>query len=90
MKPTPPPGEPMTLGNMRRLGVHQLVAHCLRDACRHQGVIDVSKFADDVEVPSFVKKVVCAKCGARERHIDVWPNWKEQPPRESMTGKQWR
>jgi hypothetical protein len=48
-----PPGEPMTLGNMRKLGVHHLVAFCLRDACRHQGLIDVSKYPDDTEVPSF-------------------------------------
>jgi hypothetical protein len=30
------------------------------------------------------------RCGARGRHIDVRPNWKEQPPGESLTGKQWR
>ena len=35
-------------------------------------------------------KVVCAKCGARGRHIDVRPNWKEQPAGASLTGKQWR
>ena len=34
----------MTLGNMRELGVQRLVAYCLNDACRHQGLIDVSKF----------------------------------------------
>jgi len=27
---------------------------------------------------------------ARGRHIDVRPNWKEQPPHESLTGKVWR
>jgi hypothetical protein len=26
------PGEPMTLGNMRELGVQRLVAYCLNDA----------------------------------------------------------
>jgi hypothetical protein len=76
----------MTLGNMRRLGV-QLVAYCVRDACRHQGLIDVSKYPDDVEVRWFAGKVVCAKCGARGDHINVWPNWKEQPARPSRTGK---
>jgi len=50
----------------------------------------VSKFPDNVEVPSFGPKVVCAKCGARGRYIDVRPNWKEQPPHESPTGKVWR
>jgi hypothetical protein len=89
MKPKHPPGPPMTLGNMRHLGVHRLVATCLSYACQHQGLIDVSKCPDDTEVPSFASKIVCAKCGARGRHIDVRPNWKEQPPHESLTGKQW-
>jgi hypothetical protein len=71
----------MTLGTMRHLGVHRLVAHCLNPACRHEGLIDVSSYADDVEVPSFAPKVVCAKCGARGRHIDVRRNWKEQAER---------
>jgi len=26
---------PMTLGNMRELGVRNLIAYCLNDACRH-------------------------------------------------------
>jgi hypothetical protein len=76
-----PPGEPMTLGDMRALGVKRLVAFCLGRLCRHDRLIDVSKYPDDVEVPSFARKVVCAKCGARGRHIDVRPNWKEQPTR---------
>ena len=90
MAPKNPPGPPMDLGNMRRLGVQRLVAHCLNPSCRHEGLIDVSKYADDVAVPWFASKVVCAKCGARGRHIDVRPDWKEQPPDESLTGKQWR
>jgi hypothetical protein len=75
----------MTLGNMRKLGVHRLVATCLNGACRHQGLIDVSKFAHDVEMPFFAAKVVCAKCGARGRHIDMRPNWKEQAERPSLS-----
>jgi hypothetical protein len=90
MKTKSTTGPPMTLGNMRALGVQHFVASCLNDACRHQGLIDGSKYPDDTEVPSFASKAVCAKCGARSRHIDVRPNWKEQPPAESLTGKQWR
>jgi hypothetical protein len=37
-----PPGQPMDLGNMRQLGVQNLVASCLNDACRHVALIDVS------------------------------------------------
>jgi hypothetical protein len=46
-----PPGDPMTLGNMRHLGVQRLVASCLNPSCRHEGLIDVSKYPDDNEVP---------------------------------------
>jgi hypothetical protein len=30
--------------------LRNLVAHCLNDARRHQGLIDVSKYPDDIEV----------------------------------------
>jgi hypothetical protein len=33
-------------------------------------------------------RMKCTKCGGR--NVDVRPNWKEQPPAESLTGKQWR
>jgi hypothetical protein len=52
---------------MRRIGVQRLFATCLNDACRHQGLIDVSKYPEDTDVPWFANKVVCAKCGARDR-----------------------
>ena len=85
-----PPGPPMTLGNMREHGVQNLVAYCLNDACRHSALIDVSSYPAETEVPSFRSRVVCAKCGSRGNQIDVGPNWKEQRPSESLTGKQWR
>jgi hypothetical protein len=34
----------MTLGNMRELGVHRLIAFCHNNACRHQALIDVSSY----------------------------------------------
>jgi hypothetical protein len=66
----------MTLGDMHQLGVQRLVAYCLNDACRHEGLIDVSKYPEDTEVPWFRSRVVCAKCGGRGNKIDVRPNWK--------------
>jgi hypothetical protein len=59
--------------------VHHLIAYCLNDTCRHQAIIDVSKYPDDVEVLWFQSKVKCGKCGAHGRRIDVRPNWKEAP-----------
>jgi hypothetical protein len=72
----------------RELDVHRLIAFCLNDACQHSALIDVSKFADDVEVLWFRLRVKCGNCGTR--NVDVRPNWKEQPSRPSLTGKQWR
>jgi hypothetical protein len=66
----------VTLGNMREQGVHRLVAACLNDTCRHQASIDVSKYPDDVEVPSFQGRIKCGNCGRRGRWVDVRPNWK--------------
>ena len=64
---------------MRRQGVRNLIAYCLNDSCRHQAVIDVSKYPGDVLVTWFAGKVVCNKCGARGRRINVRPNWKKRP-----------
>jgi hypothetical protein len=60
MKPKQSPGEPMTLGNMRELGVQRLVASCLNDACRHVALIDVSAYPAETEVLFFRPRVVCA------------------------------
>jgi hypothetical protein len=89
-KPKQPAGPPMTLGNMRELGVQRLIASCLNDACRHTTLIDVSSYPADIEVPWFRTRVVCANCGSRGNKIDVRPNWKEQPSSESPTGKMWQ
>jgi hypothetical protein len=51
MKPRQPAGPPMTLGNMRELGVQRLIASCLNDACRHTALIDVSDRPDSLEIP---------------------------------------
>ena len=37
-KPKQPAGPPMTLGNMRDLGVQRLLVACLNDACRYQAL----------------------------------------------------
>ena len=60
-----PAGPPMTLGNMRELGVQNLIAFCLNDACRHQALIDVSSYPADIEVPWFRHRVKCVEWGSR-------------------------
>jgi hypothetical protein len=80
----------MTLGNMRDLGVQRLIASSLNDACRNTALIDVWSYPAETEIPFFKSRVVCAKCGRRGNKIDVRPNWNEQPPQPSLTGKVWR
>jgi hypothetical protein len=73
------PGPPMTLVNMRHLGVHHLVATCLNDACRHQGLIDVSKYPDDTPVPSFFQQ-------DRVRQVrGAWPSHRRAAELERST-----
>ena len=90
MNPKHPPGPAMTLGNMRQMGVQRLLISCLNPECLHSGLLDVSAYPDEIMVPAFLPRMVCARCGCRGRHIDVRPNWKEQPPGDSLTGKVWR
>ena len=37
-------------------GMQRLTVYCLNPSCRHEGLIDVSKFPDDSEVPSFATR----------------------------------
>jgi hypothetical protein len=83
VNPKHPAGPPMTLGNMRELGVQRPIASCLNEACRHTALIDVSSYSAETEVPYFRSKVVCAKCGSKGNKIDVRPNRKEQPTQPS-------
>ena len=66
----------MTLGNRRANGVHTLTVWCLARDCNHRSTLDVSKYADDVPVPSFSPRLRCEVCG----HLgaDARPNWNER------------
>jgi hypothetical protein len=80
------PIEPMTLGNMRANGVRSLAVSCWN--CHHQAVLTVERWPDRVPVPTFGPRMVCTCCGIIG--ADARPNWREQPPRETLTGVQWR
>jgi hypothetical protein len=38
--------------------------------------MSVDDYADEIEMPSFAPRMVCAKCGGK---VDARPNWKEMP-----------
>jgi hypothetical protein len=75
--PKHPPGSPMTLGNMRELGVHHFIAYCLNNACRHTALIDVSRYPAETGVPWLGRQAKCSNCGGKR--ADVLPNRKELP-----------
>jgi hypothetical protein len=79
-------GPPMDLGNMRAQGVRSLSVTC--ELCHHAAVLSVDPWSDNVPVPSFGPRMICTRCGIVG--ADARPNWQERPPRESITGSQWR
>jgi hypothetical protein len=61
----------MDLANMRSLGVRSLAVACPN--CRHESVLDVDSYPDNVTVPSIAPRMVCTRCGTIS--ADVRPNW---------------
>jgi hypothetical protein len=53
VKPKRPAGPPMTLGNMRELGVTRLIASCLNEACRRTTLIEVCSYPAETKIPYF-------------------------------------
>jgi hypothetical protein len=76
--------ETITLGKMRQLGVRSFAVHCRH----HQAALSADRWPDDVAVPALGPRMVCTSCGTIG--ADGRPNWKEQPPRDTLTGVQWR
>ena len=69
---------PMTLGNMRENGVRSLLVTCSNVTCRHEKIVDVDAYGDDLFVPSFGPRMRCERCG--QRGADVRLNWNEHAP----------
>jgi hypothetical protein len=63
----------MTLGNMRSNGVRSLLIYCV--ACHRDVVLNVDAYGDDVPVPAFSPRMVCARCGMIG--ADARPNWND-------------
>ena len=76
-KPKQPLGSPMTLGNMRELGVRGLHILCLNPACCHELTFSADDYAHDIEVSWFRSRMICGKCGGKR--VCVRPDWKEGP-----------
>ena len=62
---------PMTLGNMRRNGVHAVIGTCR--ACGRAADVVVDQLGDGVFVPDAGWRMVCSACGGRK--IETRPAW---------------
>ena len=65
-------GPPMTLANMRGLGVRSISATC---ECGRSSIVDVSALPDDVAVPGLRSRLRWSACG--NRPMDVRPDWSQ-------------
>jgi hypothetical protein len=62
---------PMTLGNMRSLGVRSVSATC--EKCSHEAGILVDALPDDLPVPDVALRLRCSACGSKA--IKTVPRW---------------
>ena len=67
MEPEPPPGPPVTLGEVRWLDAISLLASC--KVCAHETVLNVDSLPDTVPLYWFASRFVCKCCDARSAHI---------------------
>ena len=63
---------------MRENGARSLLVTCSNVTCRHEKIVNVDAYDDDLFVPSFGPRMRCEKCG--QCGADVRPNWNEQAP----------
>jgi DNA-directed RNA polymerase subunit RPC12/RpoP len=64
-------GPPMTLANMRRNGVHNLIATCV--ICGHKADVNVAALPETLVVPETGRRLRCSQCGGKR--IDTRPAW---------------
>jgi hypothetical protein len=65
------PGPPMTLANMRRNGVHAVIATC--QSCGHNADVNVDALPETIAVPKIRRRLRCSRCGGKQ--IDTRPAW---------------
>lgn len=69
------PIPPMTLANMRSLGISSVDAICGETLCGHSGRLDVDALPDDSPVPDMALRLRCSRCGSKA--VSTRPTWTE-------------
>jgi hypothetical protein len=81
------PIEPMTLGNMRELGMRSLYVSCW--SCQYQAVLTADRWSDDVAVPTFGPRAWSAPAAASSAPTPGRTGRSSRRGR-TLTGVQWR
>lgn len=69
------PITPMTLANMRALGVRRVEAICENTLCGHTGVVEVDALPGEIPVPDVADRLRCSRCGGKT--VSTRPLWRE-------------
>ena len=64
-------GPPATLGDVRWLDAHWLLASCKR--CAHETIVDVEALPDFVPLSWFAEQFICKRCDGLDAYI--LPSW---------------
>lgn len=66
---------PMTLADMRGLGVRSVDAYCQAPSCGHSATILVDALSPATFVPDVALRLRCSACGSKK--VYTRPSWKE-------------
>jgi hypothetical protein len=66
---------PSTVGDVRWLDAHWLLASC--KTCGHEAIVDVEALPDFVPLAWFAEQFICERCNGVEAYI--LPSWVGEP-----------
>jgi hypothetical protein len=81
-RPQPYRGPPVTVRDVRKHGVTELLVYCTDLVCNHCGKLSLAPFPDDLVLLTLDRRCRCTKCG--RKGSDVRPDWTPH------TGAQWQ
>jgi hypothetical protein len=78
--------KPVALGDVRPLGVRNVLVYCSNTACGHSSILDASAWADSVTLGKLQPRMLCKVCDHRGADVrPAWDNWKAAGSRWTVT-----
>jgi hypothetical protein len=87
-RPQPYRGPPVTVHDVRKYGVTELLVYCNDLVCNHCGRLSLAPFPDDLVLVTLDPRFRCTKCGRKGGNSQ--PDWTPHTMSgETMLGWQW-